>query len=493
MPGSKTIKQKSMKPAKSLWPATRIRTMVTGASAFLIASLLFQNCQKTDQPFETQQVEEMATKKGGADKGVDIKLVADGYESPLGVVDAGDNSKRLFVIDQPGRIWIIDKHGNKLATPFLDLRSKVIPLNANFDERGLLGLAFHPDYKHNGKFYVYYQARPRPGGPTPTTTWNNLSVLSEFKVSAGNENMADPASERVILQFDDPQGNHNGGTITFGPKDGYLYITIGDGGGANDTNVGHVPDWYLPNAGGNGQDIEANFFGNVLRIDVNGTPYAIPPSNPFVNKPGLDEIYAFGLRNPYRFSIDKGGNHDIILGDVGQLLYEEINVIRSGGNYGWNVKEGFTCFNAASPLNPLANCPTVDDKGNPLIDPVLVINNFQNPIGGRTSVAIIGGHVYRGNKLRQFEGKYIFGSYTSQNGVVNGELFVADRKSSGPWPFEEISLASTPNLGALVKGFGEDRKGEIYVTTSQNFGPVGTTGKIYKLVREGDDGSDDDN
>ena len=134
----KTIKQKSMKPTKSLWPATRLRTLVTGASAFLLASLLFQNCKKTSQPLETQQLEEAkASNKGGANKGVDIHLVADGYESPLGVVDAGDNSKRLFVIDQPGRIWIIDKHGNKVATPFLDLRSKVIALNPNFDERGL--------------------------------------------------------------------------------------------------------------------------------------------------------------------------------------------------------------------------------------------------------------------------------------------------------------------------------------------------------------------
>ena len=191
-------------------------------------------------------------------------------------------------------------------------------------------------------------------------------------------------------------------------------------------------------------------------------------------------------------SIDRGGNHDIILGDVGQLLYEEINVIKKGGNYGWNVKEGFTCFNAASALNPLQTCPTVDDKGNPLIDPVLVINNFQNPMGGRTSVAIIGGHVYRGNKLKELQGRYIFGSYTSQNGVVNGELFVANPKPAGVWSFEEISLASTASLGALVKGFGEDRKGEVYVTTSQNFGPVGTTGKIWKLVREGDDGRDDD-
>ena len=478
-----------MKPTKPQWPAARLRTIITGSSILLMAGVLFQSCQKTLEPPETiSQQEASAAKKGGPDKGVDIELVADGYESPLGVVDAGDNSGRLFVIDQPGRIWIIDKHGKKLATPFLDIRSKVIPLNPNGDERGLLGLAFHPNYKHNGKFYVYYQARPRAGGPAPGVLWNNLSVLSEFSVS-GNDNVANAASERAVLELDDPQGNHNGGTIAFGPQDGYLYIAIGDGGGANDTNVGHVPDWYLPNAGGNGQDIEANLFGNILRIDVNGTPYAIPPTNPFVNKPGLDEVYAFGLRNPYRFSIDSEGEHDLILGDVGQLLYEEIDVIKKGGNYGWNVKEGFTCFNAANALSPLSNCPMVDDKGNPLIDPVIVMNNFRNPAGGQTSIAIIGGHVYRGNELQQFRGKYIFGSYTSQPGIIGGELFVADRKPSGPWSFQEISLASSPdNIGALIKGFGEDRKGEIYVTTSQNFGPVGATGKVFKLVDAGNKG-----
>jgi len=464
---------------------TKALALTRLSSLFLLAFVLVQ-CQKgaKDAGEALLQNNSMTAKKG-PNKGVDIQLVADGFASPLGVVDPGDNTKRLFVIDQPGRIWVLDKDGNKLPTPFLDIVSKVIPLNPNGDERGLLGLAFHPDYKHNGKFYVYYQAPPAPGGPTPTTTWNNLSRLSEFRVSRGNENRADPSSERPILELNDPQANHNGGTITFGPTDSYLYIAIGDGGGANDINVGHVPDWYLPNAGGNGQDITQNLFGNLLRIDVNGVPYRIPPDNPFVqNKQGLPEIYAFGLRNPYRFSIDRGGSHDIILGDVGQVLYEEINVIKKGGNYGWNVREGYTCFNAANPRAPLANCPTVDDKGQPLIDPKIVINNAANPEGGRTSIAIIGGHVYRGDHINELRGKYIFGSYTQRPGVIAGELFMAEPTAASRWSFEEISLASSPNdIGALIKGFGEDSKGEIYVTTSQNFGPVGNTGKIFKLVR----------
>jgi glucose/arabinose dehydrogenase len=468
--------------------------IVLVTAIFLGSTLLLQNCKKTFNEKEGLQKEDLS---GGLssrdhDRQVDIKLIADSLTSPLGVVTADDDSKRLFIIDQIGKIWIVDRHGNRLTTPFLDITSKVIPLNPNGDERGMLGVAFHPRYKHNGKLYVYYMAPRRPGGPTPSTLWNNLSKLSEFKVSAGNPNMADPNSERAVLEIDDPQGNHNGGSIAFGPKDDYLYIAIGDGGGANDINVGHVTDWYLPNAGGNGQDLDSNLFGNILRIDINGIPYRIPADNPFVNKPGKDEIYAYGLRNPYRFSFDMKGNNDLYVGDVGQLLYEEINVIKKGGNYGWNVKEGLTCFNAASSLNPFANCPGVDNLGKPLIDPVIVLNNFRHPAGGRT-LAIIGGNVYRGNDIEHFRGKYIFGTYTQLPTTTNGELFITQPSSStGLWTYEEVSLKSSPNdIGNLIKGFGQDRKGEIYVTTSLRLGPVGNTGKVYKLV-EADDEDDDD-
>jgi len=368
-----------MKQKTTNLPGTRLSLIIPAVFLFLF----FQGCKK--DPVEMKQV--------------DIQLVAEGLVSPVGVVSAGQEDKRLFIIDQIGKIWIVDKDGNKLPTPFLDISSKLVTLNPNFDERGLLGLAFHPNYKHNGKFYVYYSAPRRDGGPAPGVLWNNLTRLSEFKVSAGNENLADVNSERFLLQIDDPQGNHNAGTIAFGPKDGFLYIAIGDGGGANDTPVGHVPDWYLPNAGGNGQDVEANLFGNILRIDVDkGVPYGIPADNPFVGKTGLDEVYAYGLRNPFRFSFDSKGNHDLISADVGQLLYEEINVIKKGANYGWNVKEGFTCFNAAASTTPFPNCPSVDNFGNLLIDPVIVIDNFNKPGGGRTT-AIMGGNVYRGSDI----------------------------------------------------------------------------------------------
>src|SRR6185436_1055719 len=198
------------------------------------------------------------------------------------------------------------------------------------------------------------------------------------------------------------------------------------------------------NAGGNGQDVDSNLMGNVLRIDVNGNPYNIPSDNPFVNKPGLDEIWAYGLRNPYRFSFDMGGSRRLFLGDAGQSRYEEVNIIDKGGNYGWNVKEGFECFNAASNLSEVEDCPGVDNFGNPLTDPVISINNWLNPEGGRATT-VIGGNVYRGHAIQGWMGKYIFRTFSQTPTTANGELFIANPHGPGPWNFEEINLASHPN------------------------------------------------
>jgi glucose/arabinose dehydrogenase len=329
---------------------------------------------------------------------------------------------------------------------------------------------------------VYYQVPPHPGGPATGVNWNNLSRISEFKTTLGNDNLADKASEKIILEWDDPQSNHNGGSLAFGP-DGYLYISIGDGGAADDVAPGHVSDWYAANAGGNGQDIDANLLGNILRIDINsGSPYGIPADNPFVNGPGKDEIYAYGFRNPYRMSFDMGGTHDLLAGDAGQVLYEEINLVTKGGNYGWNVKEGKICFNAANNDTALASCPAVDNLGKPLIDPVVILDNAANPKGGR-ALTIIGGNVYRGKDLPSLAGKYIFGSYAQAGNAPNAELFVATPAGQSDWKFDELILDTHPNdIGYYLKGFGQDNKGEIYLTVSSNGGPSGTTGKVVKLV-----------
>lgn len=415
---------------------------------------------------------------------MDLQLIADGFASPIGLVSAPDNTNRLFVIDQVGKVWIIDAAGNKLTTPFIDVTSMMVALSPGYDERGLLGLAFHPDFQTNRKFYVYYQRPPRAGGPTPTTSWNNLSRISEFTASASNANVADMASERIILEMDDPQSNHNGGTIAFGP-DGYLYIAIGDGGSADDVAPGHVDDWYAPNAGGNGQDIEANLFGNVLRIDINsGTTYNIPADNPFVGRAGKDEIWAYGFRNPFRFSFDMGGTRQLFLGDAGQVLYEEINVVTKGGNYGWNVKEGRICFQASNNDTALTSCPAVDNFNNPLTDPVIVLTNAANPgtIPGPKALTVIGGNVYRGTAISALQGKYLFGSF-AQGNAPDGELFVTTPGSSGQWSFDEVSLVSYPdNLGYYLKGFGQDNAGEVYLTVSTTLGPAGTNGKVFKIV-----------
>lgn len=413
---------------------------------------------------------------------VDLQLIADGFVSPLGVVPVPDDTRRLFVIDQAGKIWVIDSTGNKSDAPFMDVTASLAPLSPGYDERGLLGLAFHPQFATNHRFFVYYQLPPHAGGPTAGANWNNLSRISEFRTAAGNENMADMGSEKVLLEMDDPQSNHNGGTIAFG-ADGFLYISIGDGGAANDVAPGHVPDWYAANEGGNGQDIEANLFGNILRIDVNsGSPYGIPPDNPFAATAGKDEIYAYGFRNPYRMSFDMGGNHDLYLGDAGQVLYEEINLVTKGGNYGWNVREGRSCFDASNNDTALGSCPLVDNFGKSLIDPVVVVDNAANPKGGR-ALTIIGGNVYRGTALPAFAGKYIFGSYAQPGGMPNGELFISTPAGQTAWDYQELSLASHPDdLGYYLKGFGQDNAGEIYLTVSSNSGPTGTTGKVFKLV-----------
>jgi glucose/arabinose dehydrogenase len=436
-------------------------------TAFAGAVLLFNGCKKDDVP---------------RNKELDLKLIADGFGSPIGVVAVPDHSKRLFVIDQLGKVWIIYENGNKLPTPFIDLTSKMITLNPNFDERGLLGLAFHPRFKENGRLFIYYSLPPRPGGPQPGVNWNNLSRIAEFRVT-GNPDQVDINTEKVILEWDDPQGNHNGGTIAFGP-DGYLYIAVGDGGAANDVAPGHVEDWYAPNAGGNGQDIEANLFGSILRIDINkGDPYAIPADNPFVNKTGRDEIYAYGFRNPFRISFDMKGNRNLYAGDAGQVLYEEVSVVKKGGNYGWNVKEGTHCFNAANNKEVFPTCPDMDVFGNRLIDPVIELNNWQNPAGGKATT-VIGGNVYRGDEIHGLNGKYIFGTFSQAPTTPNGELFVAEpRNGNGLWNFTEIQLKSNPNdIGYFLKGFGQDNEGELYVTATEIGGPQGTTGKVFKLV-----------
>jgi glucose/arabinose dehydrogenase len=403
---------------------------------------------------------------------VNLDLVSEGFNSPVFLTEAPDNSGRLFVADQTGQIYII-KNGSRVGQPFLDIQDKII-LEEAPDERGLLGLAFHPDYADNGRFFVYYGGPLRAEGPDG---FDHTNFVAEYKVS-GNSDQADAASGKIILAMDHPQGNHNAGTLAFG-SDGYLYISVGDGGGGNDNDTGHVEDWYTENEGGNGQDITQNFLGNILRLDV--TPadgYAIPADNPFVGKDGLDEIYAYGFRNPYRFSF--GPEDQLIVADAGQELYEEVNVVEKGGNYGWNVKEGRHCFSTDDPETPRESCPSEDPDGTPLIEPVIEFENSKNSTNGLGTVSI-GGYVYTANTVPALSGKYLFGVLTQDQNASNGAIFAANR-TGNDWDYEKLSIGnmSGNEIGQLLLAFGQDDAGDVYVLTSA--GTAGS-GKVYKISK----------
>jgi glucose/arabinose dehydrogenase len=410
--------------------------------------------------------------------------IAQGLTAPVALTAPDDGSERLFVVDQIGLIFIIDGEDTLLQEPFLDLRDQLVGLNGGYDERGLLGLAFHPNYADNGRLFVYYSAPLRPEGPGG---WDHTSHISEFSVSAADPDRADPNSERIILQVDQPQGNHNAGAIAFGP-DGYLYVPLGDGGGGGDTGPGHASDWYAANAGGNGQNVEANMLGSVLRLDVDrGDPYAIPGDNPAISE-AFPEIWAYGFRNPYRMAFDPAGEGELFLGDAGQELWEEVSIVEAGGNYGWNVREGNHCYSTASPANPdaITNCPETDPGSDPLIPPIIEFANSKNPAGG-VGLVIIGGVVYRGQALPAWNGRYLFGQWSRSAQQPDGGLFAASRpaeNNSGLWPFEMITIANRPDgaLGAFLLAFGQDTAGEVYILTSQATGPSGQTGKVFRLV-----------
>ncbi len=438
----------------------------------LVCSLLFTNCNMEnidDTPPE----------------GIGLELVAEGLTSPVTLVEPPDDSGRLFIVDQVGLIYVVTEDGRLLDEPFLDLRDLIVNLNEGYDERGLLGLAFHPNYGQNGRFFVYYSAPNQPGTPD---NYNHTGVISEFHVSANNSNKADPASEQILLQIPEPQSNHNGGTLAFGPDDGYLYISLGDGGAADDQGLGHVNDWYEDNTeSGNGQDITQNLLGSILRIDVDsGDPYGIPPSNPFVSKPGLNEIWAYGFRNPYRFSFDMGGNHSLFVGDAGQDLWEEVSIVTKGGNYGWNVKEGTHCFDAETPTDVPADCPDTVGEGHPaarapLIDPIIEFRNSGAESGG-LGVTVVGGYVYRGDLLPQLFGQYLFAVWSESFTSPNGAVFIAEPQETGLWDFHRLNFADRTEFTHYILGFGQDNEGEVYVLTTNNTGPTGNTGKVFKLI-----------
>ena len=372
--------------------------------------------------------------------------------SPIAVVAPPDGTNRLFVVQRGGQIRIIE-NGTLLGTAFLDISARPVLTTG---EGGLLGLAFHPDYAvpgaaGNGRFYVHYTTTGVSGNAL-------LSRISEFTVSAGNPNLADAGSERILLAIDQPQSNHNGGDLAFGPDDKLLYIGMGDGGAANDTGTGHIEP------GGNAQNL-TTLLGKMLRIDPLGTDgpggqYGIPATNPFVGAAGVpgdrEEIYAYGLRNPFRYAFDDGSDgrrtgDRLFVGDVGQGAWEEIDLVVNGGNYGWRLREGFV----ATPTGG------VGGAAPGAIDPITV---YPNPPGG-TQAAVIGGHVYRGAANPELVGTYLFADYLGQ--------FYSLQENNGVWPAAPTAATVTGSVTGIIFDFGTDGAGELYYvrgTAVQRFG-----------------------
>ncbi len=357
------------------------------------------------------------------------QLYKSGLSRPVFLTHAGDGSGRVFILEQAGRVRVVDAEGNLLPTPFLDVSHLTTGGTSGGDERGLLGLAFHPDFENNGKFYINY-----------VTTSNGLrTVVDEYTVSDDNPNLADPTSNRRIVSVPQPFSNHNGGWLGFGPE-GYLYIAFGDGGSSNDP--------------GNRASNLNNPLGKLWRIDVDnqdpGLQYAIPDDNPFVGQNALPEIWAYGLRNPWRTSFDRETG-DLWIADVGQNAREEVNFQPAGDpggqHYGWRCREG----TIATP--GVAGCPT----SNPLwVDPV---HDYPRSLG----CSITGGYAYRGCELgEEYEGKYFFSDYCT------GTIWTLD-------PEDGFSRTTVFDTSFSVSSFGEDENGELYIASL-------FTGAIYKLV-----------
>ena len=411
-----------------------------------------------------------------------IKLVphVSKINTPLAMVQPpGDD--RQFIVEQFGLIKILHPNGQLQGDPFLDVRNLIPQLWKDFDEKGLLGLAFHPNYAQNGKFYIAYSGNlDFQGDLGQEFWWSHTNTVAEYTVS-DDPNKADAHSGRVVTAINWPQFNHNGHWIGFGP-DGYLYISTGDGGYANDWGIGHnVTE-------GNGQDL-ADLHGKVLRIDVdsrdNGA-YGIPSDNPFVGKDGVaPEIYSWGHRNPWRcsFDMDSGG---LFCGDVQQNSYEEVDVITSGSNYGWRRMEASHCFDYANPDNHPAGC-----AANGLTLPILEYNNCTAKPDGCLGVSVTGGYVYRGGHAA-WDGKYIFGDWSKSFGEMDGQIFIGTAGANGKWTMEVAEVANLDELKALghtqtgkvpyILAFAQDSAGEVYALTSITTGPVGTLDTIYKIA-----------
>lgn len=410
-----------------------------------------------------------------AEPSVGLRDFASGFTSPIALVPYPDGDGSVLVADQVGLVSIVSKSGVLRGQPFLALSDRLTKLNQGFDERGLLGLALHPKFSENGKVYVYYSAPLSAGAPAD---WDHTSRISEFTVREDDKDRVDMSSERVLLEFDQPYFNHDGGCIAFGP-DGHLYIASGDGGNANGVGRGHSEI-------GNSQDL-SNLLGKILRINVNqGDPYSIPSGNPFSGENVRSEIFAVGLRNPWRISFDRGGEHQLFVADIGQTLYEEVNIVVAGGNYGWNVREGNHWFDPENPKVSPEQGPDKDVRGGEFHGPIIEYKNangFSNDPEAE-GISITGGYVYRGKAIADLQGSYVFADWTVNWALPMGALYYATPGDHGSeWTMKHLPLKGKQGgrIQAYVTAFGEDAEGELYILTNGLNGLSQRKGQVYKL------------
>ncbi|HLF24714.1 MAG TPA: PQQ-dependent sugar dehydrogenase [Anaerolineae bacterium] len=424
-----------------LRPFIRLTTLLTLAGAALTLALLTvapatshaAHAAHNDRPALRQARFAAATPFT-----INLQLIDNGLSDPVHLTHAGDGSGRLFVVEQAGRIRVI-KNGALLSTPFLSITNRV----QSEGEQGLLSVAFDPDYATNGAFYVNYTSRVGVGD----------TVIARYVVSNPAADVANPIAVTHLITIEQPQANHNGGQLQFGPNDDYLYIGMGDGGGGSDSGSGHA-------AGGNGQ-FPGTLLGKLLRLNVRGVPtYTIPASNPFTQTMGYrPEIWALGLRNPWRFAFDRATG-DLYIGDVGQNCYEEVSYQpggSSGGeNYGWRLMEGFHQFDPADP----------DNCNRPLITPAgvtLPISEYGRNLGS----TVTGGYVYRGSDYPWLDGVYFFADYGS------GRIWSLEQVSPGNWGRTEQR-----NESFAISSFGEDEGGELYLLRYSD----NDNGAVYKIT-----------
>eukprot|EP00058_Branchiostoma_floridae_P012664 XP_002598152.1 hypothetical protein BRAFLDRAFT_82937 [Branchiostoma floridae] len=380
-----------------------------------------------------------------------LQEVVGGLKNPLAMLQPDDDTGRFFIVEQIGLIRVTDSSGRLLDQPFLNITSKVLTSDRPGDERGLLGAVLDPQFRQNGYFYVYYSTREGNGGG------GHKSVLARLQAS-NDRNQADPGSERVVMEIAQPGDRNNGGQLLFG-ADGYLYVSVGDGG-----------------AGAHTAGNTSSLLGKILRINVttadSGPPYSIPQDNPFVGQANArPEVFAYGFKNPWRCSVDKGdkegvGRGRVFCGDVGNSSYEEISIISRGGNHGWPDREGHTCQDPSG----------CDDDHVP---PIHVYSHDEG-------IAVIGGPVYRGCYIPSLRGKYLYADYT-------GKLFYLKEQQNGSWTNAALCVgdnsvcktSSQQSWGAanyFILGFGQDVSGETYLLTTLNPSASQPLGKVFKIV-----------